>query len=62
MQIKRIEATVQADKSGAVSDAKGIVEGFTILEGNSRDVLERDKRLDQEERQVHSLQNITKLQ
>ena len=35
--MKRIEATVQIDKTGAVSDAiKGIVGGFTILEGNGR--------------------------
>ena len=37
MQMKRIEATVQVDKSGAVSDAiNDIVGGFTILEGNGR--------------------------
>ena len=35
--MKRIEATIQADKAGAVSDAiKEIVGGFTILEGNGR--------------------------
>jgi len=35
--MKRIEATVHIDKTGAVSEAiKGIVGGFTILEGNGR--------------------------
>ena len=35
--MKRIEATIQADKSSAVSDAiKEIVGGFTIFEGNGR--------------------------
>ena len=35
--MKQIEATIQIDKTGAVSDAiKGIVGGFTILEGNGR--------------------------
>jgi len=35
--MKRIEATIQADKAGAVSDAiKDLVGGFTILEGNGR--------------------------
>ena len=35
--MKRIEATVQADKAGAVSDAiKDIVGGFTIVEGKGR--------------------------
>ena len=35
--MKRIEATIQIDKTGAVSDAiKGLVGGFTILEGNGR--------------------------
>lgn len=35
--MKRIEATIQIDKTGAVSDAiKDIVGGFTILEGNGR--------------------------
>jgi len=35
--MKRIEATIQADKAGAVSDAiKELVGGFTILEGNGR--------------------------
>ena len=34
---KRIEATIQVDKTGAVSDAiKGIVGGFTISEGKGR--------------------------
>ena len=37
MQMKRIEATVQTDKVGAVSDAlKEKVGGYTILEGNGR--------------------------
>ena len=37
MQMKRIEATIQTDKVGAVSDAiKEIVGGYTILEGNGR--------------------------
>ena len=37
MQMKRIEATIQADKVGAVSDAiKEKVGGYTILEGNGR--------------------------
>ncbi|ABX13419.1 nitrogen regulatory protein P-II [Nitrosopumilus maritimus SCM1] len=37
MQMKRIEATVQVDKAGAVSDAiKDIVGGFTITEGKGR--------------------------
>ena len=35
--MKRIEATIQADKTGPVSDAiKGMVGGYTILEGNGR--------------------------
>jgi len=35
--MKRIEATVHIDKTGAVSEAiKEIVGGFTILEGNGR--------------------------
>lgn len=35
--MKRIEATIQVDKMGPVSDAiKDIVGGFTILEGNGR--------------------------
>ncbi|HSB83485.1 MAG TPA: P-II family nitrogen regulator [Nitrosarchaeum sp.] len=35
--MKRIEATIQVDKAGAVSDAiKELVGGFTILEGNGR--------------------------
>ncbi|MCE2506838.1 MAG: P-II family nitrogen regulator [Nitrosopumilaceae archaeon] len=35
--MKRIEATIQADKNSAVSDAiKDIVGGFTIFEGNGR--------------------------
>jgi len=35
--MKRIEATVHIDKTGAVSEAiKDIVGGFTILEGNGR--------------------------
>jgi len=35
--MKRIEATIQIDKIGPVADAiKGIVGGFTILEGNGR--------------------------
>ena len=35
--MKRIEATIQVDKMGPVSDAiKEIVGGFTILEGNGR--------------------------
>ena len=35
--MKRIEATIQVDKLGTVSDAiKGIVGGYTILEGNGR--------------------------
>lgn len=37
MKMKRIEATVHIDKTGAVSDAiKDMVGGFTILEGNGR--------------------------
>ena len=37
MQMKRIEATVQATKIGAVTDAiNDIVGGFTILEGKGR--------------------------
>ena len=37
MQMKRVEATIQVDKVGAVSDAiKGLVGGYTILEGNGR--------------------------
>ncbi len=36
-QMKRIEATIQIDKTGLVSDAiKNMVGGFTILEGNGR--------------------------
>jgi nitrogen regulatory protein PII len=35
--MKRIEATIQRDKIGPVSDAiKDVVGGFTILEGNGR--------------------------
>jgi nitrogen regulatory protein P-II 1 len=35
--MKRIEATIQVDKAGAVSDAiKDKVGGYTILEGNGR--------------------------
>ncbi|MFB5608848.1 MAG: P-II family nitrogen regulator [Nitrosarchaeum sp.] len=35
--MKRIEATIQVDKIGPVSDSiKDIVGGFTILEGNGR--------------------------
>ena len=42
--MKRIEATVHIDKTGAVSDAiKDIVGGFTILEGNGRGSGERQK-------------------
>jgi len=37
MEMKRIEATIQVDKVGAVSDAiKEKVGGYTILEGNGR--------------------------
>jgi len=37
MQMKRVEATIQVDKIGAVSDAiKEKVGGYTILEGNGR--------------------------
>ena len=37
MQMKRIEATIQTDKTGAVSDAiKEKVGGYTIVEGNGR--------------------------
>jgi len=37
MQMKRIEATIQTDKTGAVSDAiKDKVGGYTIVEGNGR--------------------------
>ncbi|QUC64834.1 P-II family nitrogen regulator [Nitrosopumilus sp. K4] len=40
--MKRIEATIQIDKTGAVSDVlKDIVGGFTILEGNGRGSGER---------------------
>ena len=36
--MKRIEATIQIDKTGAVSESiKDIVGGFTILERNGRD-------------------------
>ena len=36
-RMKRIEATIQINKVGSVSDAiKWIVGGFTILEGNGR--------------------------
>ena len=42
--MKRIEATVHIDKTGAVSDAiKDMVGGFTILEGNGRGSGERQK-------------------
>jgi len=35
--MKRIEATIQTDKTGPVSDAiKDMVGGYTILEGNGR--------------------------
>ena len=35
--MKRIEATIQTDKTGAVSDAiKDLVGGYSILEGNGR--------------------------
>ena len=37
MKMKRIEATIQTDKINPVSDAlKGIVGGFSILEGKGR--------------------------
>ena len=37
IEMKRIEATIQATKIGAVSDAlNDIVGGFTILEGKGR--------------------------
>lgn len=37
MQMKRVEATIQIDKIGAVSEAiRDKVGGFTILEGNGR--------------------------
>jgi nitrogen regulatory protein P-II 1 len=37
MEMKRIEATIQGNKIGAVSDAlNDLVGGFTILEGNGR--------------------------
>ena len=42
MKMKRIEATVHIDKTGAVSNAiKDLVGGFTILEGNGRGSGER---------------------
>ena len=42
MEMKRIEATVHIDKTGAVSNAiKELVGGFTILEGNGRGSGER---------------------
>jgi nitrogen regulatory protein P-II 1 len=42
MKMKRIEATIQATKIGAVSDAlNDIVGGFSILEGNGRGSGER---------------------
>jgi len=42
MKMKRIEATIQATKVGAVSDAiNDIVGGFSILEGNGRGSGER---------------------
>ena len=60
--MKRIEATIQGNKIGVVSDAiNDIVGGFTILEGNGR-VLMKDKPSDLEEEQVQWLQNTTKLQ
>jgi nitrogen regulatory protein P-II 1 len=40
--MKKIEATIQIDKTGIVSDAiKEIVGGFTVLEGNGRGSGER---------------------
>ena len=37
MEMKRIEATIQGNKIGAVSDAiNDLVGGYTILEGNGR--------------------------
>ena len=42
MKMKRIEATIQATKIGAVSDAiNDMVGGFSILEGNGRGSGER---------------------
>ena len=42
MKMKRIEATVQATKTGAVSNAiNDIVGGFSIIEGNGRGSGER---------------------
>ena len=42
MKMKRIEATVQATKTGAVSNAiNDLVGGFSILEGNGRGSGER---------------------
>jgi len=37
MEMKRIEATIQGNKTGAVADAiNDLVGGYTILEGNGR--------------------------
>ena len=42
--MKKIEATVQANKVNIISDAlTGIIDGFTVLEGNGRGSGERHK-------------------
>jgi len=62
IEMKRIEATIQATKIGADSDAlNDIVGGFTILEGKGRGS-GVDNRSDQAEEQVQLLQNTMKLQ
>jgi len=68
IEMKRIEATIQATKIGAVSDAlNDIVGGFTILEGKGRGSGARQQirsdqiRSDQAEEQVQLLQNTMKL-
>ena len=64
IEMKRIEATIQATKIGAVSDAlDDIAGGFTILEGKGRGSGARQQiRSDQAEEQVQLLQNTMNLQ
>ena len=60
--MKRIDATIQGNKIGAVSSAvNDLVSGFTILEGNGESSV-RDKQSEQVEELALLLQNTIKLQ
>ena len=62
MLMKKIEATIQANKINLVSDAiTDVVSGFTVIEGNGRGS-GKDKKSVQKEEQKQLEQNITKLQ